>query len=232
MRLTGAVYGHGLAQQQGCPALPYEIIAPTNERSTTAQVASEVGRWIRTVDEYRALQASGLLTIDVLNRAEFGVDVVSTVLLNLNLGVCCQLVAADADGSILGAIIYQVVPPRDGSINLLVVDPLHLKGSPYAPQLRGVGTSLVAGAAGRMLAAGVTSIHLHPLDKEAERFWRARGFATCGLGGLLCLRGESAIRSLIGNCVQTPECASTDGCLLCGLPRAARERLYHLQPIH
>lgn len=225
MKLIGTVHGKGLAQQEGCLPLPYELITPTNAPSNLVQLAKEIARWQQEVDIYQLLVKDGKLTIDVQKRAQFGVDVLKNVESNLKIGVCCQILAADADGSILGAIIYNIVPPHEGSIGLLVVDPLHLAGVPYKPQLRGVGTSLVAAASRRMLEAGVDTVFLHPLDKEAERFWRGRGFITCGLGSLLCIRGRPAIEQLIGHCVATPEQASRNEIILCGLPATVRSRL-------
>jgi len=228
---AGRPYGKGLAAQRDCPDIPYSLVEPSNLSTNLSLLGREIARWNDTFQEFQALASAGRLTADVVQRAEFGVDVLGIVQNNLQLGVCCLLLAVGPDDQVLGAMAYLIVPPTllngemQGTIALLAVDPRNMPGSPHATQLRGVGTALVAAASQRMIAVGADVVYLHPLDAEARRFWVARGFRRCGGGGLLCVRGVDAIAALIDGCLQSPEVPADGEFLLCGLPGRVRERL-------
>ena len=219
--MQGTIYGKGLATTVDCPSLPYQIVAPTKTQGNLNALDANGLRWLTEAEELKAHHA----TADVVYRAEFAVATIGTLYYNLANGICCNLLAVAPDDLVLGAIIYFILPPDRGAISLLAIDPRNLAGSTLSPHYRGVGTALVAVACERMLAVGVEQVNLHPLDSEAERFWRARGFLTCGAGHLLCLRGTAAIRSVVDTCFLNPETHVDGGFVLCGLPKAVRERL-------
>lgn len=221
----GKVYGSGLATQTDCPPIAYRILQPDRTVENLHLFDQEVDRWAATHELYADLNREGTVTIDLVQRAEFGVDVLGILRSNLDLGVCCSLLAAAPDAKLLGAIGFFFTRPEEGVVALLAVDPRNMPGSPYNTQLRGVGTALVAATAQRMLATGVNVIYLHPLDSEALRFWTARGFQSCGAGSLLCVRGQEAMLSLIDGCLAQPERPADGAYLVCGLPRQVRERL-------
>ena len=84
---------------------------------------------------------------------------------------------------------------------------------------------MLAAAVQRMIVAGVTNVALHPLDADAERFWKGRGFLSCGASHLLCVRGADALKKLVDVCNLIPDDAMGSDIVLCGLPRRVRERL-------
>jgi GNAT superfamily N-acetyltransferase len=219
--MNGTVYGRGLAADGSCPNIPYSIIAPTRTAANLAILDANGLRWTEEVEALKERFA----TADVLYRADFAIATLGTLYANLEQGICCQLLAVAPDDLILGGIIYFLLPPDKGAISLLAIDPRNLAGSTTLPHYRGVGTALAAAACERMLAVGVERVNLHPLDTDAERFWKARGFKQCGAGHLLCVQGRVEIRNIIDNCFLQPEVPVEGDFLLCGIPKQVRDRL-------
>ncbi len=225
--MNGIVYARGLAQGTDCPDTPFSVVAPSNDPANRALFSRALLRWTATWTQYDDFARSGTLTKDVARHAHFAVEVLTTVRANVAAGVCCALVAVDPDENILGAMTYFVIPPHEATIGLLVVEPRNIPGSPTVVQYRGVGTTMVAAAAQRMVAAAVHAIFLHPLDPEARRFWIARGFVPSAPAtpNLLVARGEDRIKALVDHCLLFPDNPAGHELLLCGLPKQVRERL-------
>ena len=220
--ITGTVLGKGFAAQDNCDPLPYKLVTPDGSLANRDILARALAKWTATTVDFLASWPA--VKPDLIERARFGSDVLSIVRTNLELGVESNLLAVDADDDVLGAMVYSIVPPRGtdvgltGSINVVAIDPRFMPNSPFKPQLRGIGTAMVAAAAQRMIRAGVQTVYLHALDSSAEAFWRGKGFADCGGGGLLCIRGQAAIKELVDVCMLRPDDGGED-CLLCGVRR-------------
>ena len=230
MAISGKILGRGLAQpvgraSRGCLPVPYQTISPANTGQNVTIVRLNISRWQATVNDYLDLAAMGQITPDVPVRAQFAVDVLRKIAGNLELGVCCSMIATTIDDRFLGAMNYTPMSPTESTIGLLAVDPRNVPGSPDEPKYRGVGTSMVATLADMLLNQGVTTIYLHPKDAQAATFWRARGFASCGGGGLLCARDADKIRAMIDGCLRGADNPLDNHVTLCGLPAIVRERL-------
>jgi Acetyltransferase (GNAT) family len=223
--MDGQTFARGLAYGDDCPPIPYSIVLPERTPANLALLDREIARWQGIAGRHGEYARKRQVTVDVARRAEFAVATLSTIRMNLEIGVCCELLAVDPDERVLGALTYILVPPAGGVIPLLAIDPSNLAGSPTTVQYRGVGTALVAAASRRFLAAGVDQVVLHPLDDEARRFWLARGFQVCGRGSILCVRGAAAIEAMIDGCLTLPESALAGDLILCGLPRRVRDKL-------
>lgn len=230
--MKGLVLGTGVTQNADCPGIPYTLVVPDRTTANLALFARTLNRWTHRQIDFYDMWERHELTEDVVDRAQFTLGVLDTLMTNLAVGVCCAVVAVDPDDDILGALDYMLLPdtktpgaPMMGLINLLAVDPANIPGSPVVVQMRGVGTALVAAVATRFLKAKVSSVELHPLDADAERFWRARGFMTCRPGGFLCVRGDVQLRAMIAACDQKPDNACDGDCIHCGIPKKIRERL-------
>ena len=222
--LDGRILATGLAEQKDCAPSPYKIIDPTSTNNNLALVGLAIQRWTVESHDFAYLHRRGQLTIDVVDRADFAVQVLTIINTNLLIGVCCQVLAIDPDDNILAAGQFTYVPPTEATINFVAVEPRNIPSSPYVRQVRGLGTAIVANIARHMLKNQVTTVYLHPLDADARRFWIGRGFGQCGAGSLLCIRGVDKIQHLIDGCIRNPETPDKDQ-LLCGLPARVRSRM-------
>lgn len=215
--LTGQVLGSGVARPAVGPGVTYRLIRPEKTVANLATIAQEARRWGATAARLLLTARQHQLSADVARRADFAEAVLATAGENLRVGACCLLVAQAEDGRILGVATYGLRPRQEGAINLVAIDPEHLAGSPGTQQLRGIGTAIVAAVSRDLLAQGVTTVYLHPLDDAAARFWRGRGFVACG-AGRLCVRGRPGVETLRGSCELKPDCPDLQDCLICGRP--------------
>lgn len=218
--LTGKLLGSGFARStvggKAAPIVPYRLLIPDKGTANLQTLGAESARWKATAQRFRGLSQRGQLEQQVANRAQFTDEVLATVADNVRLGACCVLVAETGDGKIVGAMSYALIPPREGAINLLAIDPGELVGAPGSRGLRGIGTAMVAAVSRQFLAQGVETVYLHPFDSAAADFWGGRGFGVCGRGMLMCVRGKEGIGRLIDGCEALPDCET---CLVCGLAR-------------
>lgn len=214
--LTGQVIGHGHAQRPSGRGEDYQLIVPTKTTENLATYAAEAKRWFAIVTEYDALSAAGKIPREVYRRAKFGEETLAVAGDNLRLGVCCQIICQGLNGHFLGVVVWAWMTPTDAAINLMVIDPRHISGTPGHDQLRGIGTALVAAVSRQMIAKGGQALFLHPLDRAAERFWVGRGFGNCGGGGLMCIRGRAGVEALLDGCTVRPDCPDAGDCLSCG----------------
>ena len=220
--LTGRTVARGQATQQVGPPVPYEIVIPSNTVGNLAQMASESGRWRATLQEYERLRDASKLQSEVVRRARFGDEVMAALSEYVRLGLYGVLVAQTPPGQIIGLASFSFIGPKDGAINLQVVDPRYLPGSPGTAQLRGIGTAMTAAISRQVLASGSDNLYLHPLDQAAALFWSHRGFVPCGKGGLMCIRGRLGIERLINGCTISPDEPDRGEVILCGLPATVR----------
>lgn len=214
--ITGKFVGSGVAVTGGGQQVAYRLMVPDKTTANLSTIAMEAQRWRATHNRYQELVNKHELDASIARRAQFGEEVLAVIGQNVKLGVCCSLIAQASDGRILGASSYTWWAPAGGGLNLQVIDPAHLAGSPGKDQLRGIGTALVAAVAQQMLDHGVTTLYLHPLDQAAAVFWSHRGFVPCGVGGRMCIQGQEGIRRLISSCFRLPGCQDNGECLLCG----------------
>jgi N-acetylglutamate synthase-like GNAT family acetyltransferase len=195
----------------------FRLVQPEKTPANLAELARESKRWKDTALRFRNLSVGGALPLDVAKRAQFTDEVLATAAENLRLGITNAVIAQAEDGRVLGAAIYGFLPDeKAGTVTLVAIDPDHLAGSPGQEQLRGIGTAMVAAISREMLAKGVETVYLHPFDEAASTFWGHRGFASCGRGHLLCVRGRRAIERLIGACQMRPECPHCGDIVMCG----------------
>lgn len=214
--ITGKFLGSGVAVTVAGQQVAYRLVVPDKTASNLSIIATEAQRWQAIHKRYQEMVNQRQLNVSISQRAQFGEEVLAVVGQNLKLGVCCSLTAQALDGRILGTSSYTWWKSGDGGLNLQVIDPEHLAGSPGRDQLRGIGTALVAAVAQQMVDHGVTTLYLHPLDQAAAVFWAHRGFVPCGVGGRMCIRGQEGIRRLISSCFILPSCQDSGECLLCG----------------
>jgi len=219
--IAGQVVGQGVAATAAGARVPFVMVEPANTLANLGEIGRESQRWHKT-----ALRYVGATSTDVAKRAQFADEVLALTGEQVRLGVSGFLIAQATDGRILGVTTYGSLNAREGTLNLVAIDPEHLAGSPGTAQLRGIGTSMVAAASQLMLARGVEVIYLHPFDQEAALFWSHRGFGYCGAGGLLCVRGRAAVEALRGRCELAPDCGDRNDCVVCGrLEDTARVRV-------
>jgi len=224
--IAGKVLGQGVARTASGAAIPFTMVEPERSIPNLGEIGRESRRWHGTALRFREMANKGQLPNDVAKRAEFADEVLAVVGEHLRLGVHGFVVAQGHDGRILGVTTYGSPRPREGSLNLVAIDPEQLAGTPGDQQLRGIGTSMVAAASQIMLARGDEAVYLHPFDQEAALFWSHRGFGYCGAGGLLCVRGRAAVEALKGRCELSPDCGDTGDCVTCGrLEDTARVRV-------
>ncbi len=198
--ITGKSWGSGVAEGRTVVQRPFVLLSPESGAANGAILRAEVARWRDTAARYLQLAMGRRLGWDLPRRATFTADALAVLTMNVELGICCALVAQAPDGRVLGGTVYFVGGPGEGTIALQAIDPTELPGAPGAGQFRGIGTALIAAVSRDLLARGVTTLSLHPLDEAADAFWRRRGFAWCGTGGRLCVRGREAIEALRGRC--------------------------------
>jgi len=218
--IQGDITGQGVAASVSGPPVPYVLVRPVKTPANLSYLALEAKRWRSTVQRFRELATARQLPPESALRAQFAEEVLAAAAENLRLGAGQMLVAESCDGRLLGVMMYGLLSPREAVINLLAIDPEQHQGSPGTSQLRGTGTALVAGCSRDLLAKGVETIYLHPLDEQARVFWAGRGFAPCGWGGRLCVRGKDAIAKLIDGCVARPDNGEY---VVCGLPRVTEQ---------
>jgi len=218
-QVQGYVVARGIATRPDHLSVPYRVVSPFYTPQNADIISKERDRWAQTLERFRTLERSRQIDYFVMKRAEFGVSVMSTVAENVRNKVCCEIILQDYQGRILGVATYGFLDAQEGALNLEVIDPEHLAGTPGTMQLRGIGTALVAVVARAMLITNHTTIYLHPLDDTAGQFWQSRGFRVCGGGGLMCIRGREGILKLRQSCESIPDCPSDGDCLICGFPK-------------
>jgi hypothetical protein len=197
-------------------------VIPDKTVANLSHMATEGARWRKTLHEYEQLRDAGKLSTDVVRRARFGDEVLATTAEYVRLGVCCVLMVQTPPGQIIGIASFTPMGPKEAAINLQVIDPRYLPGSPGASQLRGIGTAMTAAISRQALQRGTETLYLHPLDQAAATFWTHRGFGPCGKGGLMCIRGKPGIERLINGCAVTPDAPDKGEVILCGLPSTVR----------
>lgn len=217
--LTGFVVGRGIASRADGSSIAYRIVVPDKSPQNLELINSESRRWQGLLQRFQDMACQGKLGLDVPRRAKFGTEVFSVLRQNLELRICCQLIVQSYDGQILGIATYQFMNDTEGGLNLLVIDPEHVAGSPGGGQLRGIGSALLAAVARAFLITKHTTMYIHPLDEQAAIFWRNRGFGTCGARGLMCVRSQDAIMRLRNICETMRDGVDGQDLLLCGLPR-------------
>ena len=116
------------------------------------------------------------IDVDIDNRVHFATLVLSTAGDNLRLGASPLLFAEDSNGQIRSLMVYFMDDGNEASLAGSVVDPRLQLGVPGYSKYRGIGTAMVAVFSRKVLQLGKNRIVLHPLDKQAERFWKGRGF--------------------------------------------------------
>lgn len=220
MLITGQVIGRGQAARASGLAIPYQLVVPAKTLENLATIAAEAKRWYVTVQQFDQLSTQGHLPREVYKRAKFAEEVMAVVGDNLRIGVCCTVVCQALSGEIIGLAVYGWISAAEAALNLQVIEPKHLAGSPGLDQARGIGTALVAAISRQVLTRNGTSIYLHPLDSKAAEFWYHRGFRMCGAGGLMCVRGTPAVQQLLGSCTLTPDCPDQGQCVECGIATA------------
>ncbi len=223
MIVKGAVVGRGIATQPDGMARPYRLIVPTNDPASLDWMANERERWRRLTNDVAGKIASSKVEPGVWRRSQFAVEVLEAVESSVRLGACCSLICQGTDERILGVTSYSWLNTSEGALNLQCIEPSSLAGSPGRSQRRGVGTALTAAVARAFLITRHTVIYLHPLDNEAAHYWMNRGFTVCGRGGLMCIRGESAIKALRNTCENEGERGDQPDSLLCGMPAISSE---------
>lgn len=216
--ITGKYMGGGFASVPGGMTLPFRMTIASDSPSTRAAFASEEIVWRSAHMEFRARVMAHTLDFAVQQRALFATQVIGLARYFIEHSICCIGVVQAYDGRILGVVNYGYLGGDRLSINLQAIDPQHLPGSPNLYPLRGIGTALLAMVAEEAVRSKVTEIILHPLDSEAARFWEAKGFVTCGTGGLHCVRGTQAILALRTQCKALPLNTTGDEWLLCSPP--------------
>jgi len=219
MSITGRLLGTGVARTATGAAAVYEILSP--DTASLKDLAEEGKRWETTYQEYQRLATKGAVNSELVYRAKFGTEVLARALEMLRTSQCCVIIVRDDYGRLLATATYRITG-TEGFIDLQVIDPQHLAGSPGAAQLRGIGTALTAAISRQVLRAGVTDLYLHPLDDAADSFWRARGFQSCGRRGRLCIHGAENIARLINGCIARPEDPARGEILCVGQPAAVR----------
>jgi hypothetical protein len=241
--VKGQLLGRGVADNADCPGIPYELVMPDRSVENVVTLTRNLNQWRQREQQFYDLRNRGETTDDVVKRAHFAVNVMETVKMNVEMGICCEVVAIDPDGDILGTLIYMIHGPgtmkvgplmMSGTyqtnfapvafINLLAIDPVNVPGSPFTVQLRGVGTALVAAAAQRVLKQGIEYIYLHPLDDAAQAFWVRRGFRLVS-GSLYVVDGVLSIKKLIDACKTDPENCVDGDFLFCGVHPKVREHI-------
>lgn len=125
---------------------------------------------------------------------------------------CCVMVGIDpSDGEIVGVSVFHTFEDKSANISLMTVSPRNQPHTNADEQLRGVGTSMVCLMGQQFKNAGITRICLHPLDSEAENFWRNRGFRPDQ--AQLCIINDPDL--LIESCL-APECPDNGDCASIG----------------
>jgi hypothetical protein len=217
--IPGRVMGSGTATSADrSRVVPFAIVKAERSVGTLMAMGIEARRWRQVADHFWKLAAEGKVNPQVARRAEFTEDVLGSVAEDLRRDGLGAMVVQARDGTILGAAQYGFMSPNEGMINMQAVAPENLPGSPGTEQLRGVGTALVAAVSRDLLERGAQSIWVKPLDQEAAVFWSRRGFSACGRGGLLCVRGRSAIEGLLGTCEVRPDSPADGEYIVCVPP--------------
>ena len=218
--ITGKAVGRGIAaSEHGQVIIPYRMVIPEKSVSNLDEMAKESRRWQVAHRAIEGKMRRGEVQPNVERRAQFVEEVLALTAEYVRLGDHGVIVAQADDGRILGVLQCAKVAEGEGMINLLAVDPAHIPGAPDDEQLRGLGTSLVAAASQQLLRQGAKTIFIKPLDSEAAQFWQKRGFGSCGGGGKMCVRGEEAVKKLIGACEVRPDFPNGGDFVVCGWPR-------------
>ncbi len=109
-------------------------------------------------------------------RAYFAASVAFTAARMLETPSCCVLVAEDAvSGEVLGVGTYRLDPDGRWYLDNVTVSPANQPGR-GRDQVRGVGTALLGVIANDVSARQCSDLRLYTLDRQAEEFWRNRGF--------------------------------------------------------
>lgn len=218
MVLEGRVLGHGLAGDARGRSVAYRVRDLSRGANNGVTLARTGKQWHRERTILYGMHERGSIPWVVYYRAEFAEDVLLTVAMNIDQGVCCNLAAQATDCSVLGVMTYHQLthPVGAWSVGLLAIEPFNQAGTPGKNQLRGVGTGMVAALARAIIGRGGTSLTLSPLDDAAEAFWKRRGFHSCN-GTKLCLSSPDEIRRLVQVCDELPDCPADGDCVSCGV---------------
>jgi len=201
----------------GFPAVSVVVTRPESTPEGVAVLNAEHLRWLGVQERFRDLVYRRRLPYEVARRAEFAATVMGIAAMNLRMNIPTILVAQAYDGRVLGVNIYALAGFKRAYLQYQAIDPVHVPDAPATPDqpaLRGIGSALLAAFAQECLDGDVDEVQLHPLDENAYRFWRRRGFMVCGAGGLMCLRGRAAIEAFKAGC-QTIGSGADDAWLLC-----------------
>lgn len=217
MVLEGRVLGHGIASDGRGRSVAYRVRDLLRGVVNGVALARQGKLWHSEVQVLAAMKA-GTLDYKVFERCWFAEEVLLTVAMNIDQGVCCNLAAQATDCSVLGVMTYHhlAYPPDAWSVGLLAVEPFNQAGTPGTNQLRGVGTGMVAALGRAILGRGAESLTLSPLDDAARTFWLRRGFHSCN-GTKLCLSSPDEIRRLVQVCDELPDCPADGDCVSCGV---------------
>ena len=168
-RITGTVKRVRELPTKSGKQLTVEIVTPANTPENQKTLADLSRIWQRMA---RRVQAD---YPDQARRAYFASDV--AYLAAANLDECCVLIAQDQLDRILGIIMYAYSDhDQRWHLDFLTAWPQNQPGWPGADPVRGVGMELLGEAVADMTSRQCTTIDLETLDREAEAFWRARGW--------------------------------------------------------
>lgn len=214
--ITGKVFGRGTATTQTPVRVDYIMVKPDKSSGNLAIVGTESRRWTTTAERFWRLVADLKIQSPVASRATFCEEVLAAAGEELRTGANPVMVVQATDGRILGVTEYFAFGDA-GYIHLQAVDPDHIPGSPGNGQLRGIGSSLIAAVGHDLIDMGVTKVYVRPLDDEAARFWRNRGFQQRGIGPQLVVEGRSALQNLTRYCEVVADRPEDGEILVCGV---------------
>ena len=133
-------------------------------------------RELRAVSDRWDVQAPLVRDARAQGRAFFAASAAFDAASKLQTRDCCVLVARGQDsGEILSVATYR---PNQGPWHLdsLAVSPDNQPGGEGRDQIRGIGTLMVGEIAEDVSSRNCAELRLFALDREAEEFWRRRGF--------------------------------------------------------
>ena len=158
-----------------------KVLSSARGRQVTVEVvepeaSTENIRALREVSDRWHKDAIAITEGRAQGRAFFAASVAFEAADKLQTPSCCVLVARDqATGEVLGVGTYR---PNQGPWHLdnLTVSPANQPGGEGRDQIRGIGTLMVGEIAEDVASRMCSELRLFALDREAEEFWRNRGF--------------------------------------------------------
>lgn len=174
----------------------------TYKKLANTQASIELLRDLSDEWEWQAEQVTNATNeARVAYRAQFAADVAHVAAKTLQADKAEVYIAANLqEAKVYGIAVYRIFGDNSASIDLVTVAPFYQPSSPSGLEpIRGIGSGLLCAVAGDLVSRGVKRVCLKPLDAEAERFWRNRGF-TVERQRQLCV--IDAVQELANACQQ------------------------------